>query len=67
MNAPLRDPMGLLLAAARVDPRLMQAARQVESELARLHADAAVMAEQLGHYKGWFGDDCRCTDGECPL
>ncbi len=32
----LKDPMGLLLAAARVDPILMQAANQIEQELIRL-------------------------------
>ena len=32
----MKDPLGLLLQAARVDPTLMQAARQVEAEMRQM-------------------------------
>lgn len=46
----LRDPMGLIRAAARVDPVLMQAARQVEAEMSRLRSQIQ------GVRSAWSGD-----------
>lgn len=43
----MRDPMGLILAAARTNPTLMDAARQVEARLRAAEADADRLALHL--------------------
>lgn len=50
MMPPLRskDPMGLILAAARVDPHLMQAAREIDKD----RQDAAQVIEMLSYRCG---------------
>jgi hypothetical protein len=43
----VNDPMGFLLAAARTDPVLMQACREVEAKLAAAEAELAEARERL--------------------
>ena len=59
----LSDPMGLLLAAARIDPTLMAAARQVEAQLLAARTHHRTPATIL-RYSCYYGD-CEHED-ECP-
>ena len=70
----MRDPMGLLLAAARVDPTLMEAARRVDAAItaARLHhrVKSAILSYDCyyGQCEGHGddgGDECPLVDIEC--
>jgi len=76
VTAPLTDPMGLLLAAARVDPVLMRAARQVDEEVQAYRAlrpdcpTCEGRPRQGGYDAGgkWALHACPdCTDGKMPL
>jgi len=76
----LNDPMGLILAAARVDPVLMKAARQVQDELDTLRAQidyfrtaerfetwAYADGSEIGDYAWMSSDDAfGCTDYDEP-
>jgi hypothetical protein len=72
VTAPLTDPMGLLLAAARVDPVLMRAARQVDEEVQAFRAlrpdcPTCEGTETVGcHVCGNRTDGYTCGPEACP-